>query len=229
MKHRLLLVEDEPGLVLTLTDRLRAAGFEVEATGSAREAWNWLQQRAYQIVVLDVMLNDGNGFDLCRRLRQRDPHTPVLMLTALGTVEHKVRGLAEGADDYLSKPFDGQELTARLQALLRRSRLAPQALPDRLCFGAIEMQLSAAECRVDGRLVTLSARLFALLRYFLLHPNQVISRDRLLNEVWGYESLPNTRTVDVHVGWLRRQIETDPANPTRLLTVHRLGYKLVEG
>jgi DNA-binding response OmpR family regulator len=229
MKPRLLLVEDEPGLVLTLTDRLRAAGFELESTGSAREAWQWLQQRAYQIVVLDVMLNDGNGFDLCRRLRERDPHTPVLMLTALGAVDQRVRGLAEGADDYLCKPFDGQELSARLQALLRRSRMAPAAPPDRLCFGAIEMQLASAECRVDGRLVTLSARLFALLRHFLLHPNQVISRDRLLNEVWGYDSLPNTRTVDVHIGWLRRQIEIDPANPTRLLTVHRLGYKLVEG
>ncbi len=227
MKQRLLLVENEPGLVLTLGDRLRAAGFEVEATGSAREAWRWLGERAYHVVVLDVMLDDGNGFDLCRRLRERDPLTPVLMLTALDAVEQRVRGLDAGADDYLCKPFDGQELTARLQALLRRSRLAPVDPSDRLCVGAIEMQLASAECRVDGELVTLSARLFTLLRYFLLHPNQVISRDRLLNEVWGYDSLPNTRTVDVHVGWLRRQIEPDPANPERLLTVHRLGYKFV--
>ncbi len=227
MKQRLLLVENEPGLVLTLGDRLRAADFEVEATGSAREAWRWLGERAYDVVVLDVMLDDGNGFDLCQRLRECDPLTPVLMLTALDAVDQRVRGLDVGADDYMCKPFDGQELTARLQALLRRSRLAPVDPSDRLCAGAIEIRLASAECRVDGRLVTLSARLFTLLRYFLLHPNQVISRDRLLNEVWGYDSLPNTRTVDVHVGWLRRQIEPDPANPERLLTVHRLGYKLV--
>jgi two-component system alkaline phosphatase synthesis response regulator PhoP len=150
------------------------------------------------------------------------------MLTALGDVAQRVRGLEVGADDYLCKPFDGQELTARLQALLRRSRLAPVDPSDRISVGAIEMHLASAECRVDGQLVTLSARLFDLLQYFLRHPNQVIRRDRLLNEVWGYDSLPNTRTVDVHVGWLRRQIEPDPANPVRLLTVHRLGYKLVD-
>lgn len=228
MSARVLLVEDEPGLVLTLSDRLQAEGFEVESTPSAREALKRLGERSYDIVLLDLMLPDGSGFEVCRRLRERDPVTPVLMLTALGATEHRVRGLEQGADDYLAKPFDSQELVARLRALLRRSRAAgggDSAVV--LSLGGITLDTSTARCTVDGREVELSARLFGLLRYLLSHPNQVLSRDRLLNEVWGYASLPNTRTVDVHVGWLRRRIEVDPARPRRLLTVHGLGYKLV--
>jgi len=228
MSARVLLVEDEPGLVLTLSDRLQAEGFEVESTASAREALKRLGERSYDIVLLDLMLPDGSGFEVCRRLRERDPVTPVLMLTALGATEHRVRGLEQGADDYLAKPFDSQELVARLRALLRRSRAAgggDSAVV--LSLGGISLDTSTARCTVDGREVELSARLFGLLRYLLSHPNQVLSRDRLLNEVWGYSSLPNTRTVDVHVGWLRRRIEVDPARPRRLLTVHGLGYKLV--
>ncbi len=228
MPSRLLLVEDEPGLVLTLGDRLRAEGFEVESTGSAVQAQAWLEQRRYDAVILDLMLPDGDGYALCRQLRQRDAHTPVLMLTAMAAVEQRVRGLAEGADDYLCKPFDGQELVARVHALLRRSKLAPAAPTQRLRVGTIEVDLISAVCTVDGQAVELTARLYQLLCCFLRHPNQLLSRDRLLNEVWGYESLPTTRTVDVHVGWLRRQIEADPAQPTRILTVRGLGYKLVD-
>lgn len=228
MPSRLLLVEDEPGLVLTLSDRLRAEGFEVESTGSAVQAQAWLDQRRYDVVIFDLMLPDGDGYALCRQLRRRDAHTPILMLTALAAVEQRVRGLSEGADDYLCKPFDGQELVARICALLRRSKLAPAATVQRLRVGAIEVDLVAAVCTVDGEPVELSARLYELLCCFLRHPHQLLSRDRLLNQVWGYDSLPNTRTVDVHIGWLRRQIETDPAQPTRLLTIRGLGYKLVD-
>ena len=227
MNPRLLLVEDEPGLVLTLSDRLRAQGFQVDACGSGREALRRLSAQAYDVVVLDIMLPDTDGFEVCRRLRERDPHTPVLMLSARDAVQDRVRGLGVGADDYLGKPFDAGELLARLTALLRRSGQAPSGRRERLSFGAVEIDLDAATCHVDGRPVELSARLYRLLCHFAENPGVVLSRDRLLNEVWGYDALPSTRTVDVHVAWLRQRIEADPKNPVHLVTLHGLGYKLI--
>lgn len=224
---RLLLVEDEPGLVLTLSDRLRAEGFGVDCAGSVREARRSLALGAFDLVILDLMLPDGSGLELCRRLREQDPHTPVLMLSALGAVDQRIAGLAQGADDYLAKPFDSRELVARVHALLRRVRALTAAQGGPLRFGRIEIDRDAAECRVDGRPVELSARLFGLLCYFAANPDRLLSRDRLLNEVWGYDALPATRTVDVHVGWLRRRIEADPRHPVHLVTVHGLGYKFV--
>jgi two-component system, OmpR family, alkaline phosphatase synthesis response regulator PhoP len=227
MNPRLLLVEDEPGLVLTLTDRLRAHGYRVEACASGREALRRMAAQAFDLVVLDIMLPDSDGFEVCRRLRERDPHTPVLMLTARDAVEDRVRGLRSGADDYLGKPFDAAELLARLDALLRRSGQMPGGRSGRLRFGAVEINLDAATCHVDGEEVDLSARLYRLLCHFAENPGVVLSRDRLLNDVWGYDALPTTRTVDVHISWLRQRIEADPKNPVHLITVHGLGYKLV--
>ncbi len=227
MNPRILLVEDEPGLVLTLSDRLRAQGFHVDSCGTGREALRRLSAQAFDVVVLDIMLPDRDGFEVCRRLRERDPHTPVLMLSARDSVEDRVRGLGVGADDYLGKPFDAVELLARLTALLRRSGQSLSGRRERLGFGAVEIDLDAATCHVDGRPVELSARLYGLLCHFAENPGVVFSRDRLLNEVWGYDALPSTRTVDVHVAWLRQRIESDPKNPAHLVTVHGLGYKLV--
>ncbi len=227
MKPRLLLVEDEAGLVLTLTDRLTSAGYAVESCSLGQQALRQLADKPFDVVVLDVMLPDANGFEVCRRLRMRDSHTPVLMLTARDEVGDRVHGLRMGADDYLGKPFDAEELLARLQALLRRSGLQQPEPGQIVRFGSVVIDMAAASCRVDGVEVELTARLYQLLCHFAAHPGQVLSRDRLLNEVWGYDSLPSTRTVDVHVAWLRQRIEADPRNPVHLLTVHGLGYKFV--
>ena len=223
---KLLLVEDEPGLVMTLTDRLLAEGYEVESVGEAPAALDRATGGGYDAILLDVMLPGGTGFDVCRSLRQRGIQTPILMLTARGQVVDRVVGLKLGADDYLVKPFEMAELLARIEALLRRAP-APAASPDGYRFGDVAIDFRRAEVTKAGRPLDLSAREFKLLRYFVEHRGAALSRDELLNEVWGYNSMPSTRTVDVHVAWLRQKLETNPRHPEHLLTVHGLGYKFV--
>lgn len=223
---KLLLVEDEPGLVMTLTDRLVAEGYDVESVGDAPAALERGAAAVHDAILLDVMLPGGNGFDVCRELRRQGVRTPILMLTARGQVVDRVVGLKLGADDYLVKPFDMAELLARIEALLRRAPAA-SATPDGFRFGDVTIDFRRAEVTKAGNPVELSAREFKLLRYFAEHPGATISRDELLNEVWGYHAMPSTRTVDVHVAWLRQKLETNPRHPQYLLTVHGLGYKFV--
>jgi two-component system alkaline phosphatase synthesis response regulator PhoP len=223
---KLLLVEDEPGLVMTLTDRLLAEGYEVDSVAEAPAALERATAGGYDVILLDVMLPGGNGFDVCRTIRQRGIQTPILMLTARGQVVDRVVGLKLGADDYLVKPFEMAELLARIEALLRRAP-ATSATGDRYRFGDVAIDFRRAEVIKAGRRVELSAREFKLLRYFVEHRGATISRDELLNEVWGYNAMPSTRTVDVHVAWLRQKLETNSKHPEHLLTVHGLGYKFV--
>jgi two-component system alkaline phosphatase synthesis response regulator PhoP len=223
---KLLLVEDEPGLVMTLTDRLLAEGYEVDSVGEASAALERASAGGFDAILLDVMLPGGNGFDVCRTLRQRGVHTPILMLTARGQVVDRVVGLKLGADDYLVKPFEMAELLARIEALLRRAPAAAASANGRR-FGDVTIDFRRAEVTKAGQRVDLSAREFKLLRYFVEHPGAALSRDELLNGVWGYNSMPSTRTVDVHVAWLRQKLETNPRHPEHLLTVHGLGYKFV--
>jgi two-component system alkaline phosphatase synthesis response regulator PhoP len=223
---KLLLVEDEPGLVMTLTDRLAAEGYDVETVGNAPAAVERGGAAAHDLILLDVMLPGGNGFDVCRALRQRGVRSPILMLTARGQVVDRVVGLKLGADDYLVKPFDMAELLARIEALLRRAPIA-SLTRDTFRFGDVTVDFRRAEVVKAGRPIDLSAREFKLIRYFAEHLGATISRDELLNEVWGYNAMPSTRTVDVHVAWLRQKLETNPRHPQHLLTVHGLGYKFI--
>jgi len=225
--RRVLIVEDEPGLVLTLTDRLKSEGYEV---GSATDGPSGLERAAserWDVILLDVMLPGSSGFDVCRDLRQRGVTTPVIMLTARGQVIDRVLGLKLGADDYLTKPFDMLELTARIEVQLRRTAAAAGAGPTKYAFGDAEVNVRKAEVRRGGKVLDVSAREFLLLKYFLEHREAVLTRDELLNEVWGYHSMPSTRTVDVHVAWLRQKIEENPRQPKHIVTVHGLGYKFV--
>jgi two-component system, OmpR family, alkaline phosphatase synthesis response regulator PhoP len=228
--RRLLLIEDEPGLVMTLTDRLMAEGYDVESAGDARTALEFATNSSWDAILLDVMLPGGNGFDICRTLRQRGNHTPILMLTARGQVVDRVVGLKLGADDYLVKPFDMSELLARVEALLRRSSsgaTGTQAPVESFKFGDVAIDFRRAEVTKGAEMLELSAREFKLLRYFVEHRGAALSRDELLNEVWGYNAMPSTRTVDVHVAWLRQKVEDNPKHPEHILTVHGLGYKFV--
>jgi two-component system alkaline phosphatase synthesis response regulator PhoP len=168
-----------------------------------------------------------SGFDLCREVRRRDVTTPILILTARGQVVDKVVGLKLGADDYLTKPFEMPELMARLEALLRRRPSSAQPGGESYRFGDVVIDFRRAEVTRGGRAVDLSAREFRLLRHFVQHRGAVLSRDELLAEVWGYDEMPLTRTVDVHVAGLRQKIEANPKLPTYLLTIHGLGYKFV--
>ena len=225
---RLLLVEDEPGLVMTLTDRLVAEGYVVESEGDAVAGLAKATTGTFDIILLDVMLPGGSGFDVCRTLRQRGIQTPILMLTARGQVVDRVVGLKLGADDYLVKPFEMAELLARIEALLRRGAAASSAtIGETYRFGEIFVDLRKAEVTRAGQPIELSAREFKLLRYFVEHRGAALSRDELLNEVWGYNAMPSTRTVDVHVAWLRQKIEDNPRHPQYIHTVHGLGYKFV--
>ncbi len=226
MSKRILLIEDEPGLVLTLSDRLRSEGYTVEAVSDGEAGLERASVEPFDLIVLDVMLPRKNGFDVCRDLRQRKVPTPIIMLTARGQVVDKVVGLKLGADDYLTKPFEMIELLARLESLLRRAPAAAVSV-ESYRFGNISVDFRRAEVYRDDRMIELSAREFQLLRYFIEHRGSTLSRDELLNEVWGYNSMPSTRTVDVHIAWLRQKIESNPRHPQFILTVHGLGYKFV--
>ncbi len=226
----MLLVEDEPGLVMTLTDRLSAEGYDVDSATDARTALESASTGAFDVILLDVMLPGGNGFDVCRTLRQKGVQTPVLMLTARGQVVDKVVGLKLGADDYLVKPFEMAELMARIEALLRRGSSTSSSAPgttDGFVFGEISVDFRKAEVTKGGQQLELSAREFKLLKYFIEHRGAALTRDELLNEVWGYNAMPSTRTVDVHVAWLRQKLEDNPRHPQYIHTVHGLGYKFI--
>jgi two-component system alkaline phosphatase synthesis response regulator PhoP len=226
VSRRLLLVEDEPGLVMTLTDRLSAEGFDIESASDAASGLTQATSGHFDVIVLDVMLPGGNGFDICRAVRQKGIQTPILMLTARGQVVDRVVGLKLGADDYLVKPFEMAELLARIEALLRRSATsATTATNETYRFGDVTIDFRRAEVTKNGAPLELSAREFKLLRYFVEHRGAALSRDELLNEVWGYNAMPSTRTVDVHIAWLRQKIEDNPRHPQLILTVHGLGYK----
>jgi two-component system, OmpR family, alkaline phosphatase synthesis response regulator PhoP len=224
---RVLLVEDEAGLRLTLTDRLTSEGYHVDTAEDGAIGLERATRGAYDIVVLDVMLPRMNGFDVCREVRQRGVTTPILMLTARGQVVDKVVGLKLGADDYLTKPFETIELMARLEALLRRRASGAQPGGDAYRFGDVVVDFRRAEVTRGGQPVDLSAREFKLLRHFIEHRGATLSRDSLLSEVWGYDEMPLTRTVDVHVAGLRQKIEANPRSPEFIVTVHGMGYKFL--
>ena len=226
MNRKILLVEDEPGLVLTLTDRLSDEGYVVETSSDGESGVARASSDPFDLIILDVMLPRKSGFDVCRDLRQRGISTPILMLTARGQTVDKVVGLKLGADDYLTKPFEMPELLARIEALLRRATAVVPGAPV-YQFGPVRVDFRSAEITRGGQPVTLSAREYQLLRYFIEHRGATVSREELLNEVWGYDTTPTTRTVDVHVAWLRQKLEDNPKYPQFILTVHGLGYKFV--
>ena len=223
---RVLLVEDEPGLVLTISDRLKSEGYEVGVAQDQPLGFTLATQNRWDLMLLDVMLPGGSGFDLVRDIRDRGVDTPIIMLTARGEIVDRVLGLKLGADDYLTKPFDMLELLARIEAHMRRRAASGSGVYEHR-VGEIVIDTRKAEVTRAGRRLDLSAREFLLLKYFVEHADETLSREKLLNEVWGYFSMPSTRTVDVHVAWLRQKIEASPKHPRHLLTIHGLGYKFV--
>jgi two-component system alkaline phosphatase synthesis response regulator PhoP len=225
MSRRILVVEDEPALRLSLSDRLRSEGYEVETAADGERGFARAREEPFDLLVLDVMLPGRSGFDVCRDLRREGIETPVLMLTARGEVIDRVLGLKLGADDYLVKPFDSRELVARIEALLRRAQ--PDTESGSFGFGDVRIDFRAMSVARSGSPVELSAMEFRLLRHLVEHRGEVLSRERLLDEVWGYDADVYSRTVDQHIATLRRKIEADPRRPRHIVTVHGTGYKLV--
>ena len=228
MPASLLVVEDDDTIRETIREALGLEGFTVTACSNGREALRTLQKSAakepFSLVVLDLMLPGLGGLDLCRQLRRDGNHTPILVVSARDSETDRVLGLEVGADDYLVKPFGMRELVARCRALLRRS--SPQTLASRVLQHA-NLQLFPEECRVtrDGRAVNLSPKEYRLLELFMQNPRRVWSRDKLLEQVWGYDYYGDSKTVDVHIRWLREKLEANPSAPEHLLTVRGFGYR----
>jgi two-component system, OmpR family, alkaline phosphatase synthesis response regulator PhoP len=226
MQYRLLLIEDEPGLCLTLSDRLQKEGYTLEIFNDGESGFHQATNQAFDLILLDLMLPKKNGFDICRDLRQMGLAIPILMLTARDQTVDKVLGLKIGADDYLTKPFEMMELLARIEALLRRAtRSYSSATPHAYQFGSVRIDFRKTEIWRGGEALSFSAKEFQLLRYLIEHKGETLSREKMLQEVWGYNAIPYTRTVDVHIAWLRQKLEDDPKQPQWILTVHGMGYK----
>ena len=226
MRGNILFVEDEEALQMTVGDRLRNEGYSVECAADGDEGFDKATHLPFDLIILDVMLPKRSGFVVCKDIREAGLITPILMLTARGQTSDKVNGLKIGADDYVTKPFNMQELMARVEALLRRAPIRPAAQTGVFDFGSLHLDLVGTEATKDKKIVNLSAREFQLLRYFIEHRGATLSRDELLKQVWGYSANMYTRTVDVHIASLRQKLEDDPKQPKLILTVQGLGYKL---
>lgn len=222
---KLLIVEDDPAMAVALRDGFELEGYSVLVARDGEAAIERAERDSPDLMILDVMLPKTSGHDVCRRLREHGGRVPIIMLTARSQEIDKVVGLKLGADDYLTKPFSFMELSARVEAVLRRSNSDRKPRGDHR-FGDIVVDLDSGRVTKAGRPVELSARELRLLAHFLAHKDEVIDRDVLLASVWDLEDAPITRTVDVHVSKLRKKLEDDPTNPRHLVTVHRAGYKL---
>jgi DNA-binding response OmpR family regulator len=225
-KTRILIVEDEPAMVQGLRDNFEYEGYEVISAEDGVAGFERALADEPDLVVLDVMMPRMSGLDVCKQLKAKKPSIPIIMLTARGQEIDKVVGLELGADDYVTKPFSIRELMARVKAVLRR--VSPQTPAAELYrFSDIEVNIRSNEVLRAGQPVELSAKEFALLAYFVAHPAETLTRDRLLDAVWGYENYPNTRTVDTHIVHLRQKLEPNPEEPRFILTSHGSGYKFV--
>lgn len=227
MSPRILIVEDEPGLVLTLSDLLAAEGYEVDSAQDGITGLRMAMEGQYDLIVLDVMLPGKNGFDVCRELRRQGRDAAVLMLTARGQVVDRVVGLKLGADDYLAKPFDPSELTARIEALLRRAGRAAFGPLSHFEFGDVVVDFDHGAVTKGGQPVQMAGKELQLLRYLVEHRGQTVSRERLLEAVWEYSAGVTSRTVDVHIAWLRQKLEDTPQSPRWIHTVRGVGYRFV--
>ena len=224
--HAVLVVEDEQQMRTMLEDNLEFDGYRVTAVATGEEALAEIERRAYSLVLLDLMLPGISGLDVCRRLRSRGTRVPVIMLTARTQESDRVSGLDLGADDYVSKPFSVRELLARVRAQVRRDDWR-SATGDEFAFGDVRVLLRQRLVLRKGRRVAMSAREFELLRYLIAHRNEVVSREQLLRDVWGYHQLSITRTVDNYVAKLRTLLELRPHEPRYIVTLHGSGYQLI--
>lgn len=228
MMARILLIEDEPGLVMTLQDRLVDENYEVESANDGEEGFQKAKSDDFDVIVLDLMLPKKSGLDVCRDLRQAKVETPIIMLTAKGQVVDKVLGLKLGANDYMQKPFEMMELLARIEVQLRKKTSEKKSSANGIvAFGDTEINFQSIEVKKEGEKISLSSKEFQLLKFMIENEGVILSRDQLLNEVWGYDAVPSTRTVDVHIAWLRQKLEADSGYPKHILTVHGFGYKFV--
>jgi two-component system, OmpR family, alkaline phosphatase synthesis response regulator PhoP len=227
MNRRILIIEDELGMLLALRDRLTSEGYVVQTARDGASGFEYATRETFDLILLDIMLPGKGGFDICRDLRQLKISTPIIMLTARGETYDKVLGLKIGADDYLTKPFETAELLARVEVQLRRTAVSVAASTDSdyYVFGAVRVDFRRAEVFRGQEKIELSAREYKLLEHLIRERGKVLSRNEILDAVWGSDVNVTTRTVDVHIAWLRQKLEENPRHPRYLLTAHGLGYR----
>jgi DNA-binding response OmpR family regulator len=225
---KVLVIEDDLAILRGLKDNLEYESYEVLTATDGEAGYCLIKENKPDLVILDLMLPKMNGYELCRRVRGENITIPILMLTARGEEMDKVMGLDLGGDDYITKPFSIAELLARVRAVFRRIQKARTGdLPRELRVGDVSVDFVRFEARKAGKALSLSRKEFGVLRYLAGRPGEVVTRDEILDEVWGYDQYPSTRTVDNHIALLRTKLEEDPSRPRRLLTIHGVGYKLV--
>jgi DNA-binding response OmpR family regulator len=222
----ILVIEDDPAILRGLEDNLRFESYDVLTAADGASGYRLVSEKKPDLIILDLMLPKLSGYEICRKVRGEGFGTPILMLTARGEEADRVLGLDLGADDYVAKPFSVRELLARVRALLRRAQPSKAAL-DEVRFADVAVDFRSYEARKAGQAVELTRKEFQVLRLLASRAGDVVTRDELLNEVWGYENYPTTRTVDNHIAALRAKLEDDPAEPRHLRTVHGVGYKFV--
>jgi len=226
--RRILIVEDDLAILRGLKDNLEYESYEVLTATDGEQGYCLIQEKKPDLVILDLMLPKMSGYELCRKMREEGIATPILMLTARGEEVDRVLGLDLGADDYVTKPFSVPELMARIRAVLRRVQKAKTGnLPEELRFGGVLVDFKRFEAQKAGKAINMSRKEFGVLRLLAARAGEVVTRDELLDEVWGYDQYPTTRTVDNHIALLRNKLEDDPANPQYLITIHGVGYKLI--
>jgi len=225
--QKILIIEDEESILMALEDNLRLEGYEVLSARDGREGLSMAKERGHDLIILDIMLPQIDGFEVCKELRQAGITTPILMLTAKSQEIDKVLGLELGGDDYVTKPYSPRELLARVKSLLRRSKQVQQEI-DQYTFSDVEVDFRKYEVKKSGRLIYLTALEFSILHFLINNKGQVVNRDDILDEVWGRDVYIQSRTVDKHISELRKKIEDNPSNPDFILGVRGIGYKFQE-
>ncbi|MDY6862289.1 MAG: response regulator transcription factor [Thermodesulfobacteriota bacterium] len=230
--NRVLIAEDDGNILAGLVDTLESEGYKVSPAHDGEQALSLFKNNTFDLVLIDIMMPGKNGYDVCREIRTLDDNIAIILLTAKGEEIDKVVGLQIGADDYITKPFGVHELIARITAVLRRSKRNPDGLkkeklqtPKCFAFGDAIIDVRQFRLTKEGKVIDLSERELRLLQLFFLHPNEVLSREQLLNNVWGIDYYGTTRTLDQHIAQLRKKVETDPAKPRFIKTVHGIGYR----
>lgn len=223
----ILIVEDDPALLTGLSESLTNENYSVVKAEDGEKGYQIASENKFDLILLDLILPLKDGYEVCRDLRRDGTNTPIIMLTSKNEEIDKVLGLEMGADDYITKPFSLKELLARIKALLRRSQPALPGIEE-YSFGNVKMNLKKMEIEKKGSPLKLSATEYKILKYFIEHEGEVISRDKFLDDVWGYDAFPTTRTVDNYVLSIRKKIEDDPSSPEHIVTVHTAGYKFIK-
>lgn len=228
MKRKILIVEDEQSIATLITYNLQRAGYETTVASDGKQALQYVEQQPFDFIVLDLMLPGIDGMQVCKTIREAENDVPILMLTAKSDEENKVLGLQSGADDYLTKPFSPKELIARIEAILRRANRTERTVKRNISIGDLVVYPTQAQAYLSDKLLDLTRKEFEILQYLAMHKGEVVSRDQLLHEVWGYDYAGDTRTVDMQVSRLRDKIEKNSKEPQYIKTVWGLGYRMEE-